>query len=223
MISKELKCIYIHIPKTAGTSIEKKLGHFESLDFNVQDHRTFKEIEQTTDRYQHLRMAGYALKRGNLSRIAPNIRNAVSPDLTVSELSSFFKFTMVRNTWARTFSWYNVVLRDSYHREKFGVGEIPFSFETFIKEKMNPISFSQLRYIQDKDDNVSLDFIGRFEKLQEDFDIVCERLGIEDSTLPKLLVRNYEHYTDHFTSETKDLVYRLFKDEINYFDFEYGE
>jgi hypothetical protein len=45
MISHEYKCIFVHIPKTAGSSIEQKLGWFDELKWGVQDHRTIREIE----------------------------------------------------------------------------------------------------------------------------------------------------------------------------------
>ncbi|RLD27576.1 MAG: hypothetical protein DRI75_09180 [Bacteroidetes bacterium] len=50
MISKEQKFIFIHNFKTGGTSIEKKLGHFESLERDVQDHHTIRDIELLTNR-----------------------------------------------------------------------------------------------------------------------------------------------------------------------------
>ena len=47
MISHKYKCIHIHIPKCAGTSIEKALGHFDGHEGrNGQDHRTIRMIEQ---------------------------------------------------------------------------------------------------------------------------------------------------------------------------------
>jgi len=82
MISKEHKCIYIHIPKTAGTSIEKKLGHFETLTYNIQDHRTLQEVELISDRVLHLKKIAYAVKRGNFHRIAPNIKKTIAPEIT---------------------------------------------------------------------------------------------------------------------------------------------
>ena len=35
MISHEHKCVYIHIPKTAGTSVEKHFGVHENADLRL--------------------------------------------------------------------------------------------------------------------------------------------------------------------------------------------
>ena len=50
MISHKYKCIYIHIPKTAGSSVEKKLGLYNELSWGVQDHRTIRDIQPITPR-----------------------------------------------------------------------------------------------------------------------------------------------------------------------------
>ena len=68
-----------------------------------------------------------------------------------------------------------------------------------------------------------MDFIGRFENLNKDFRAVCCNIGIEDYTLPKLHISGNRPYTDLYTDELKDIVYKLYKREINYFGFEYGE
>ena len=47
MISHKHKCIFIHIPKYAGTSIEQALGHFDNYSGRGgQDHRSIRVIEQ---------------------------------------------------------------------------------------------------------------------------------------------------------------------------------
>lgn len=44
MINHKYKCIFIHIPKCAGTSIESALGHYEDKR-GSQDHRTITDIQ----------------------------------------------------------------------------------------------------------------------------------------------------------------------------------
>ncbi|MAT90650.1 MAG: hypothetical protein CMC35_08145 [Flavobacteriaceae bacterium] len=223
MISKEGQFIFIHNFKTGGTSIEKKLGHFEELARDVQDHRTLRDIELLTRRDKHLRTAAYCLKKGKFGKIAGHLQQAIHPPLTRHEYDTFYKFTFVRNSWARIYSWYANVMKDDIHKRKNKIQSNELSFEAFLKHHINHETFSQLHFITDCHGEVPMDFIGRFERLQADFDIVCKELGVEDSTLPKLLVRKYNHYTDGYTDTTKDLVYQLYKKEIDYFGFEFGE
>lgn len=223
MISKEKKFIFIHNFKTGGTSIEKKLGHFETLARDVQDHRTIKDIELLTRRVHFIRMGFYALKVGKPKVSYKNFKTSVFPELTKSQYGTYYKFSFVRNSWARMFSWYANIMKDEVLRESYGIEDLNYSYEQFLHEKIDHKTFSQIYFLTDNKGNVPMDFIGRFENLQADFNIVCDRLNIEDPTLPKLLVRNYGHYTENYTAKTKDLVYKLYKDEIDYFGFEFGE
>ncbi|MDT0556031.1 hypothetical protein [Patiriisocius hiemis] len=82
MISKEKKFIFIHNFKTGGTSIEKKLGHFNSLKRDVQDHRTIREIEALTKKKEHFKKSLYAIKKGKLDRFPLHFSKAIQPELT---------------------------------------------------------------------------------------------------------------------------------------------
>ncbi|MDC7995715.1 sulfotransferase family 2 domain-containing protein [Altibacter sp. HG106] len=223
MISKEREFIFIHNFKTGGTSIEKKLGHFDSLAIDVQDHRSLRDIELLTNRSLYFRKSLYALlKKGKPQRAWQHFQQGLSPELTAAEYERFFKFTFVRNTWARMYSWYANVMKDPHMRQSYRITDLNFSFEAFLTEKIQPETFSQWYFITNRSGVVGMDFIGRFERLQEDFDTVGERLQLEDTQLPKLLVRNYTPYTEAYTSTTKDLVYQQYRTEIDYFSFEFG-
>ncbi len=223
MISKDREFIFIHNFKTGGTSIENKLGHFDSLAVDVQDHRSLSEIQMLTQRGRYLKLSLYALKRGKPDRFAANLKLAASPELTAQEFARFYKFTFVRNTWDQVHSWYRNIMRDQRMRTKFAIPSEDYSFLEFLKHKMNHERFSQLNHIVNLDGKVTMDFIGRFTHLQEDFNTVCEHLSIEDTQLPELLVKKHDSYTKHYTPETINLVHKLYKEEIAYFKFEFGK
>ncbi|NQX77063.1 sulfotransferase family 2 domain-containing protein [Gilvibacter sp.] len=222
MVSKELKFIFIHNFKTGGTSISQKLGLFNELENDVQDHRSLSEIQRLTQRNYFLKLGLYSLKRGKPGRFVHYMGQSIAPELTATEFNSFYKFTFVRNTWAQVFSWYRNIMRDSRMRAKYGITDSELSFERFLEHHMNHQKFSQYNHIIDLSGKVNMDFIGRFENLQADFDIVGQRLGIEDTELPKLLVKNHDSYVQHYSESAKDFVYKHYREEIDYFGFEFG-
>lgn len=223
MISKEHEFIFIHNFKTGGTSISQKLGLFDQLVNDVQDHRTLAEIQKLTQRSYFLRLALYSLKRGKPDRYLKHLSTAIFPELTARQFNKFYKFTFVRNTWAQVYSWYRNVMRDPRMREKYGVSDPELSFENFLRNHMNHQQFSQYNHIIDLRGKVNMDFIGRFENLQQDFDKVGQHLGLADTKLPQLLVKKYDSYLDNYSDVTKDFVYNNYKQEIDYFKFEFGQ
>ena len=68
-----------------------------------------------------------------------------------------------------------------------------------------------------------LDFIGRFETLENDFESICKYLGIE-KRLPQLNVsKNRKKYVDYYDSESLELVSDMYKDDIALFNYNFGQ
>jgi len=219
MISNEHRCIFIHIPKTAGTSIEKKLGLFEEVDRDVQDHRTFRELEPFS--FNHLASLFQPSDPYLLKRIRNNFKGKST--LPSREFDEYFKFGFVRNPWARVFSWYRNVMRDDYHLKTLGLTN-DCSLKEFLVETPDQWALrTQMYWLKDSRGGISLDFIGKFERLAEDFEFVAKQIGLDDWQLPHLIVGDVKSYTEAFDAESRDLVAEKYAEEIDYFQYKFGE
>jgi hypothetical protein len=66
---------------------------------------------------------------------------------------------------------------------------------------------------------VIVDFIGRYENLQKDWNVVCEKIGICEK-LPWINKRrNKKSYTEFYDDKTMNIVYEMYKKDIEYFEY----
>ena len=68
-----------------------------------------------------------------------------------------------------------------------------------------------------------MDFIGKFERLDDDWATVAAKLKI-DTPLPKLNVTKTKrrHYTEYYNNKTRDIINTRFAVDIEYFEYEFG-
>ena len=221
MISHEYKCIFIHIYKTAGTSIEKKLGLFDEVKRGVQDHRSIRELEPLS-----VATLWTLTRQGQLNILERKMKNRLRGRTAVSQkqYDDYFKFTFVRNSWSRAYSWYKNVMRDEIHRTNHNIPpHCPFAEFLNLQLGKGPLR-SQLYWITDCNGEVVMDFVGRFERLEEDFAHVGEVLGLKNGRLPKLISsKPSDHYTQFYDDKTQALIANFYQEEIATFGFEFGE
>ena len=189
------KYIFIRVPKNASSSICKNVGNIKhySIDF----------LEE---------------------KIKININN-------------YYTFCIVRNPFDRLVSWF------SYH--KFNVGKksdkklnryyknstfkewikngcvLPNSW-TMEKDKYNPNPLHQHLWVCDKDNNINVDFVGRYETLKEDYETIKSNIEIKNP-LPKINISNHKDYKKYYDSETIDIVNENFKTDLTLFNYKFDE
>ena len=130
------------------------------------------------------------------------------------ESKNYFKFCFVRTPWDRIVSLY-------FFRKTVAKMKVPvptdMSFKQFVQAgTLIPDQYGHTEGF----DNFS--FIGRFENLQQDFNIVCDKIGVPRQQLPHRNKTDHKHYTEYYDDETREMVAQVFQRDIEYFGYEFG-
>lgn len=222
VVSNEHGCIFVHIPKCAGTSVEKDLGHFDLYSGpNRQDHRPLSLLQPVDiDDLTRPRRAVWAMTRQLKRRMErpENPRNKVFPSR--QQWTGYYKFTIVRSPWGRLRSMYRNFLRGPDHPGLNGAPP-PDDFNEFVanwagRDLMAPMDF----WLLDRAGRVPFDHIIEFENLANEWPVVARALGLSRQHLSHLNgsgsppPQNYR-----FSDASISLVRRVYAWEFAYFGY----
>ena len=199
MINHKHKFIFIHIPKTAGHSIERAFGAWTGKD-KINYGIGMDSIRRRP--IQHYNLA--QLERYNF----------ISP----TENSTYFKFCFVRNPYSRIVSAWKYLKVQKWSK----VSE-DTSFKKFVKKYKKNLHAKTHCHWTHTNGVKNIDFIGRFENLQEDFNVICNKIGIPTKKLPHINKTNHKHYTEYYDDETREIVAKKYAKDIEYFGYKFGE
>jgi sulfotransferase famil protein len=202
MISFQKRFLFVHIPKTAGNSIQSVLR-----DYSEDELLALRGEQDGVERFG-LRSPKYRVKKH--STLA-EYRTALGE----SEFVKLYKFTCVRNPWDRMVSYYFTPTQKTevWDRKKF---------RKIISSAMSIAEYLRL----DKgrgDPFANVNYIMRFENLADDFRTVCAALDISPATLPRYNRSNREHYSKYYDDELRELVRARFADEIERFGYTFEQ
>ena len=198
MISFQKRFLFVHIPKTAGNSIQSVLR-----DYSEDQIVALRSEQDGIERFG-LRNPNYKIRKH--STLA-EYRAALGDE----QFRSLYKFACVRNPWDRMVSYYFTPTQspETWDRKKF---------RGMISKAVSVADY--LRLDQGKRDPFSnVDYIMRFENLADDFRTVCGTLGISPTTLPRYNRSSREHYSKYYDDELRELVCARFAAEIERFGY----
>lgn len=78
---------------------------------------------------------------------------------------------------------------------------------------------NQKEFIINADGDIIVDYVGEYENLVSDWKEICKLTNNQYSELPKLNKSNHPNYTELYDEETYNIVYDLFKEDFNFFNF----
>ena len=198
MISIQKRFLFVHIPKTAGNSIQGILRNY-SEDEIV----TLRGEQDGIERFG-LRNPNYKIKKH--STLA-EYRAALGED----RFHRLYKFTCVRNPWDRMVSYY---FRPTQH-----VGELDRKeFKKVISKALSVADYLRLDK-GEEDPFGNVDYVMRFENLADDFRVVCSALGIRPVPLPRYNRSSREHYSKYYDDNLREFVRKRFAVEIERFGY----
>ena len=132
----------------------------------------------------------YALRRFNESRSkqlpggkhTPPVVFRRAKRLSDEQWQRYFKFAFVRNPWdwvIATYFWHKRHTDLPTRLEKFEEEHFLEHLEIMKRfEREHGFERTQLGWLSDEQGDVLVDFVGRFERLHEDFAIACDRIGL---------------------------------------------
>ncbi|MDE2480921.1 MAG: sulfotransferase family 2 domain-containing protein [bacterium] len=205
MISHRHRCIFIHIPKCGGTSIEDVLW---------PDPRTEAELWMGFVSPLH-----NAYQTGGLQHLtAPLVRRVVGE----TTFASYYRFAVIRNPWDRAVSQFVFMRRRPDLRAYLGVTE-DGSFKHYLErlsEREHVQWMPQWRFLYDDDGSLLVEDVLRFERLEEDAARVFRRLGV-DAALPHAKRGEREPLASYYDDDAREMVARIYAEDIRRFGYRF--
>jgi len=198
IVNNELKYVFISVPKTGSLSIQYSLGFGKNVPAPEFYHQ--------------------------------GIARAINEH---PECADYFKFAFIRNPWARLVSLYkDFTVHRIYQYSEFVKHDKPLfgefkDFEDFcinvkssywwddifLKSQTNQLSIDGI---------LKMDFIGRFEQLQNDFNVVCSKIGVPYKLLRKNIGKyDNSDYRKYYTEASRKAVTKMYLDDIESFKYEF--
>jgi len=138
--------------------------------------------------------------------------------------NSCFVFSFVRNPYDRLLSAHKY-LTGGFGNEgdkKFGK-TLSSDFKYFAKNQlnnnMNWLHFRPMIHWLNDD----VDFIGKFENIQQDFNIICDKIGIPQQELSHENKSKHKHYTEYYDDETRQIVAEIYAEDIDKFGYKFEQ
>jgi len=203
MISYPLRCIYVHIPKTAGNSVNRALG------IEWQDHKDLRRYAAELSPAAFASYFKFAIVRNPWERIFSDYnyqRKKSRP-----QASKLFVYSEAGEK-RRFGDWVRTALADPFRYD-------PPVWGGEVSEGLHRWS-PQVDWIS-VDGRIAVDAVVRIEKLPGDFLQIWRALGLAPRRLPHRNRRLHLHYSWYYDDATRDFVGAYYARDIETFGYRF--
>jgi Sulfotransferase family len=250
LLSHRHRFLFVHIYKTAGISISTALIPYAATEGQLRLDRRFNRLglsflyprvirRDSSVRDWVSNVMNNVFER--LTFLDEHPQPVRDPHATASEIistigrerfDSCYSFGIVRNPWDWQVSLYRFALETVMSLPRTAAyvrGLAPErrtysglkSFDDYIRWRCAEDVHLQKEFLFSDDGEQLVTFIGKYERLDEDFREICSAIGI-DASLPRLNESAaHTRYQEYYTPETIELVREAFADDIEVFGYEF--
>jgi len=191
---KSTGCLFIHVPKAAGTSVSRaiygeNIGHFTAQfyrDLSKREFNKYFKFAIVRNPWDRAVSAYHFVKQGGTDLVQPNADEDFSNDC----FESFERFVK---------EWLTVV-------------DI---------SKKDVVFQPQYWFICDENENVLVDYIGKLEKMDEVSQVLTEKLNKKFEFEKLNVSKRKKDFRSYYNAETKALVSEIYKKDIELFGYEF--
>ena len=230
IVSHKHRFIFIKTKKTAGTAIEAAISQLCGPDDVITPYRAASEKDRKGLGPQNYRIEHPLKPQRSIWRKlfmrperywhptvgfyehmpAWRIRNYVGEEVW----GSYYKFAFDRNPWDRQVSWYLYKTKSKKN---------PPSFEQHLETWAAYVDNHELYMI---DQNLAVDFLGRYETLEEDLNKALAEAGVTTPiSVPKVNLtpnKDASHdYRDYYTPKIRDKMAKWYEPEIELLGYQF--
>lgn len=213
IVSPGRRYIFVHIPKTGGTSLSLALEErAHKDDILIGD---TPKAQKRKGRIKKLSARGRLWKHATLA----DIDGVLTPD----QISEMLCFTIVRNPWDRAVSYYHWLQAQQFNHTAVQIAQST-DFAGFLQHPHTQFSLRDwpyARYMRDVT-GVEHGLFLRLEQLQQDLAPVCDHLGF-DIPLPHVNRSQRGAYQSYYTPELRDLLGQICTEDVKRFGYQFED
>lgn len=206
IVSQAKKFIFFAVPKTGTHAVRELLSSHKGPDDWEQQILFGEQLSPIPDiaKIQH----------GHISA------QQIAPYLDKDAWENYFKFAIVRNPFDRFISICFFLNRNN---PKFIETPLLWMKSAIAVPRFRERVLVKPQFLQltDTQGIIAMDYVGRYETLQDSMDEICTRLQIESTLLKKRNASEHKQYREYYDDELKAAVETFYQQDLQRFNYSY--